>query len=106
MGHARISSRRESMERRYLVSSADHGVEPAAELGGDRLEQPGGLGVAEPRGDRHEPQARVRERAAFYGIFLGHEHRLRVPEIEIGGAEGMMVRERVLDDIEPAAAQV
>src|SRR3954452_6722442 len=95
IGHARISSRRESMEQRYLSSSADHGIYAAAQLAGDRLEQLGGMRVAEPRGDRHVPDARIRERPAFYGIFLGHEHGLRVAEVQVRGTERVMIRERV-----------
>src|SRR6185369_16563526 len=98
MGHARISSRRESMERRYLGDSADHGINPAAQPGADLLEQLGGLGIAEARADGHIPQPRVREGAAFYGIFLCHEHGRAIAEIEIGGGEGMMVGKCVLDE--------
>ena len=60
---------------------------------------------AESRGHRDIPEVRVRERCAFYGILLRHEHGQCVAEGQIGRGEGMMIRKGVFDHLQPLGAQ-
>jgi hypothetical protein len=56
-------------------------------------------------GDRHVPEPRGRKAVAFYGIFLGHQHRQIIPEFKVGCDQRLMVGKGVLDDLEPNPAQ-
>jgi hypothetical protein len=45
-------------------------------------------------GHRHVPMPLAGERRTFYGIFLGHEHRLVIAEVDVGGGEPRVIGER------------
>ncbi len=64
------------------------------------------VGRGELRGDGHVPQPWVGERGAFYGIFLGHEHRKSIGECHLRRGERMVIGERVLDDLHAVSAQL
>ena len=57
------------------------------------------------RRDRHVPAALVGEGGAFYGIFLRHEHRQIVAEIQIARLESVMIGQRMLVQRESRLAQ-
>ena len=55
-------------------------------------------GQLQPRADRHTPAAFGRKSLAFYRILLGHQHRQVLGELQILGAEGVMVGEGMLQN--------
>src|SRR5579862_5143124 len=63
------------------------------------------LALTEVRRDRHIPQPRSGEATAFYGIFLGHEHRQIITERHVARSEAVVIGEGVLDQLEPLRAQ-
>ena len=63
-------------------------------------------GRFQPRADRHVPAAFRRESLAFYRILLGHQHRQILREVQILGAEGVMVGEGMLQNAQPGVAQL
>ena len=63
-------------------------------------------GRFQPRADRHVPAAFWRESLTFYRILLGHQHRQILREMQILGAEGMMVGEGMLQNAQPGVAQL
>lgn len=76
------------------------------ERGDDAFEQLASLILAELCDNRDIPQSRVREVPAFYGILLRHEHGQLVAKIQIRRDEGMMVGERMPDNIHTVGAQI
>src|SRR6185437_13865244 len=95
-----MSSRRASIGN--LTSGGFEGVDRARH----DFEQPARVGFAEGRFDRDVPEPCARNVPAFYGILLRHEHCQAIAEVELGRRQGMMVRKRVLDDLEAAGTKV
>lgn len=51
----------------------------------------------QPGPHRHAPPVRLRERLALHGVLVGHQHGQLVTKGEVGGDEGVVVGEGVLD---------
>jgi hypothetical protein len=68
-------------------------------------EQLTGVRLAEARNNRHIPQPRISAVTAFYGILLRHDHGKLITEAQLLRAQGMMIREGMLDELQPLLAQ-
>ena len=61
-------------------------------------------GRFQPRVDWDVPATFRREELAFYRILLGHQHRQILREVQILGAENVMIGEGVFHDAQPGMA--
>ena len=72
----------------------------------DGRDEPGGTVRQQPRHHRNLPETRIGETGAFYGILGGHQDRVIIVEAQIDGGVGVVIGERVLDEIEAAARSI
>src|SRR5882757_8214837 len=70
------------------------------------LQQLPGLRIAKSRDHRYIPQPRIFELPTSYGILLGHEHGKIVTKCQLSSGERMMIRKRMLNDVDPPGAQI
>src|SRR5277367_5366138 len=71
----------------------------------DDVEQCMRFARVETRVHGHIPMALVCRARAFYGIFLGHEHRQIIPEAHVLRSDARMIRERVSLDLDAVRPQ-